>query len=272
MVVLQPVATALVRLLAPLGVDPLALVTVHSVMGVAAAAAIAAFPPPPDATTSTGWLVAAGLLAAKALLDNVDGGLARATGRVTRMGRYYDTGMDLVVNAAVFAALAWHVGAPLAVAGLVASTAVLSLDFNMERLYRRERTVDAPGPLPSEPPRGAPEPIYRLFEGLYRRVLAPQDRWIERADRALFRRVEGAPFEAAPLERRLAWSDLFSTATLVDLGLSTQTLVLAGLLVAGVPGWFPWACLAGLGWALGVQVRRLGRYAAYRRAEEVPLP
>jgi hypothetical protein len=272
MVLLQPLATALVRLLAPLGVDPLALVTVHSVMGVAAAVAIAVAAPPPDAGTSVGWLAAAALLAAKALLDNVDGGLARATGRVTRMGRYYDTGMDLVVNVAVFAGLATLVGVPLAAAGFAASTLVLSLDFNMERLYRLERTVDPPGPPTSDPPRGAPEPVYRLFEGLYQRLLAPQDRWIERLDRALFRRVEGAPYHEAPLERRLAWSDLFSTATLVDLGLSTQTLLLAGLLVAGVPGWFPWVCLAGLGWALGVQVRRLGRYAAYRRAEEAPLP
>lgn len=268
MLILQPLAGACVRLLAPLGVDPLWLVTLHGAMGVAAAVLIAVAGPEALPGRSTGWTVAAGLLVAKAVLDNADGGLARTTGRVTRMGRYYDSGMDLIVNVALFAALGVHLGWLPAAAGFVATTLVLSLDFNMERLYRVPRTPAPVGPPPQDLPRGAPESAYRAFEGLYRRVFAPQDRWIERLDRAMFARIEGRPWEQAPLDRRLAWSDLFSTATLVDLGLSTQTLALAAALLAGWPGVYLALALIAPAWALGVQLLRLARYRAYRRLDD----
>jgi len=268
MLLLQPVAGAVVRVLAPLGVNPLWLVTLHSVMGVAAGALIAFAGPDAIPGRSTGWTVAAALLLAKAVLDNADGGLARATGQVTKMGRYYDTGMDLVVNVAVFAGLSVHVGLPVAAAALVVTTVALSLDFNMERLYRRPRTPAPSGPPARDVPRGAPEPLYRLFEQLYERLLAPQDRVIERLDRGLFRRLEGADYDDAPLDRRLAWSDLFSTATLVDLGLSTQTVLLAACLLAGRPWIYLIAVAAVPFWALGVTLLRLIRYRAYRRGDE----
>jgi hypothetical protein len=265
---LQPAADAVVRWAAPRGVDPLVLVTLHGLFGLAAAVLTAVSSPTPAGTAPAGWWLAAALLVAKAVLDNADGGLARTTGRVTRMGRYYDSGVDLIVNAAVFAALGRHLGAAPAVAGWAASTLVLSLDFNMERLYRRPRVAaTTPGP---EPPMGAPAALYRTFEGLYRVLLAPQDRWIERLDRALFRLAEGTPYDRAPEAHRLAWSDLYSTAALVDLGLSTQTLALAAALVAGRPAWFVAALLVALAWALGVQLRRIARYRAYRRTDEEP--
>ena len=263
---LQPAADAVVRWAAPRRVDPLWLVTLHGLFGLSAAGLIAASSPTPGGAAPAGWWVAAVLLIAKAILDNADGGLARAAGRVTRMGRYYDSGVDLIVNAAVFVALGRHLGAAPAVAGWAASTLVLSLDFNMERLYRAPRASGVePGP---EPPMGAPAPLYRTFEGLYRLLLAPQDRGIERLDRALFHLAEGSPYARAPKAHRLAWSDLYSTATLVDLGLSTQTLALALALVAGRPGWFVAALLLALVWALGVQLRRIARYRAYRRQDE----
>lgn len=263
---LQPVADGVVRWAAPRRVDPLWLVTLHGLFGLSAAGLIASSSPPPNGAAPAGWWLAAALLVAKAILDNADGGLARATGRVTRMGRYYDSGVDLIVNAAVFVAFGRHLGAAPAVAGWVASTLVLSLDFNMERLYRAPR---GPGHAPgSEPPMGAPAPLYRTFEGLYRILLAPQDRWIERLDRALFHVAEGVPYARAPEAHRLAWSDVDSTAALVDLGLTTQTLALAVALVAGRPGWFVAALLLALAWALGVQLRRIARYRAYRHENE----
>jgi hypothetical protein len=176
--------------------------------------------------------------------------------------------MDLIVNVALFVALGVHLGWLAAVAGFVATTLVLSLDFNMERLYRVPRTPAPVGPPPQDLPLGAPEPAYRAFEALYRRVFAPQDRWIERLDRAMFARIEGRPWEQAPLDRRLAWSDLFSTATLVDLGLSTQTLLLAAALLVGWPGVYLALALIAPAWALGVQLLRLARYRAYRRLDE----
>ena len=50
------------------------------------------------------------LLQLKTVLDNADGQLARASGRVTLTGRYLDTEADLVVNAALFAALGYVTG------------------------------------------------------------------------------------------------------------------------------------------------------------------
>ena len=58
----------------------------------------------------------------KTVLDNADGQLARLTDRVTAFGRYLDSECDLLVNAALFAALGWATGSPfLAAAGFVAA-------------------------------------------------------------------------------------------------------------------------------------------------------
>src|SRR5690606_26015463 len=90
-------------------------------------------------------LVGAALsLQVKTVLDNVDGGLARATGRVTELGRYLDTGLDLIVNVLLFVALARHGPWPLAALALVVLTVVLSYDFNAEALYREARAGEPP--------------------------------------------------------------------------------------------------------------------------------
>ena len=72
------------------------------------------------------FLAAALLLQLKTVLDNADGQLARMTGRVTELGRYLDSESDLLVDAAIFAALGIWIGAPLALAGFLLLTAVLS--------------------------------------------------------------------------------------------------------------------------------------------------
>ena len=48
----------------------------------------------------------------KTVLDNADGQLARLSGRITSFGRYLDSELDLVVNAALFAAVGWRTGTP----------------------------------------------------------------------------------------------------------------------------------------------------------------
>jgi len=98
--VFGPLANALVRVLLPLRVPPPAVVLANAAAGLLAAFAIA-----------RGELVlAALLLQLKTLLDNADGQLARASGRVSALGRYLDTEADLVVNAALFAGLASATG------------------------------------------------------------------------------------------------------------------------------------------------------------------
>ena len=125
--VFRPLAHPLVLLFARVRVPPPVVVAAAGVAGVAAAFEL-----------GRGSLVAAALLVQlKTLLDNADGQLARLTGRISAFGRYLDSEVDLLVNAALFAALAWTSGqAALALAGFLALTSVLSLNFNAERLSR----------------------------------------------------------------------------------------------------------------------------------------
>ncbi len=75
------------------------------------------------------------------MLDNADGQLARLSGNVTAFGRYLDSECDLLVNAVLFAGLGWYTHQPVAaLAGFVALTAVLSVNFNVERLARGGKT------------------------------------------------------------------------------------------------------------------------------------
>lgn len=264
MAVLQPLANACVGPLARWGVNPLFVVAFHSVLGLVAAGLIAWAGPPSTQAGWPAWLVAASLLVAKAILDNADGALARSTHRVTQMGRYFDTGMDTILGVASFAALAVHASPLLAAAAYVTLVWTLSLDFNMERMYRELRSTGAPARV--DMPIGAPRMLFVPFERLYRYVLAPQDRVIERSDVWLFERVSGHLWENAPLDERLAWRDLFSTAAVVNLGLSTQTVALAAALVAGRPAWYAWWVVLGGAWALSVQLLRIVRFRRYRHA------
>jgi phosphatidylglycerophosphate synthase len=176
-----------VLVLLPLRVPPPAVVLAGLAAGLAAAVEIA-----------RGELyVAAGLVLLKTLLDGADGALARAADRVTAFGRYLDSDCDLVVNAALAVAIGHAAGRPLlALAGFATATAVLSLNFNLRRLY------EGWGPMP--PGGGAARRFYEL-------VYAPQDRL---ADRLVRRRPS----------RRTLW-------VFHNLGLATQHTALAASLV-----------------------------------------
>jgi phosphatidylglycerophosphate synthase len=236
----------------------------HSALGVGAAIAIAVGGQP-------AWWTAAALLQAKTLLDNMDGGLARATGRVTQMGRYLDTVLDTLVNAALFAALALHGPGPwawpLAAGAYLLLMVMLSLDFNLERRYRALRVgVSDEG----DHPPGASERWLAAFRGFYDAVLRPQDEAIARLDAAAFERLRAAaggttPASAVPLVDRLAWNDLWSTATLVNLGLSTQLLVLGVCLALGQPFAYVLAVYLMAAYVVAIQAlraRRFGRHLA----------
>ena len=149
---LRLLAHPLVLLFARLRVPPPAVVVAAGVAGVAAAVEL-----------GRGSLIAAALLVQlKTLLDNADGQLARLTGRISAFGRYLDSEVDLLVNAALCAGVARTTMQPaLALAGFLALTSVLSLNFNAERLSRgagggpRRRHVGQPscgGSTPSSTP------------------------------------------------------------------------------------------------------------------------
>jgi archaetidylinositol phosphate synthase len=118
--VFRPLAHAVVVPLAWLRVPPPAVVLLAAAVGFAGAVELA----------RGRFVVAALLVQLKTVLDNADGQLARLTGRVTAFGRYLDSECDLLVNAALFAALR----TPLAALGFVLLTLILSANFNVERI------------------------------------------------------------------------------------------------------------------------------------------
>ncbi len=192
-VVFRPLAHVVVLVLAPLRVPPPVVVLVSAACGVAGAVELA-----------RGHLFAAVLLVQlKTVLDNADGQLARLTNRVTVFGRYLDSECDLLVNAALFAGLGWYTGRPLAAAlGFVALTAVLSVNFNLERLARGAQTSSDSSVLG------------RVYAAMY----GWQDSLVERF---VHWRSAGAR----------AYHDTFTVAALAQLGMSTQ-LALFGVCVA----------------------------------------
>jgi hypothetical protein len=247
----RPLAHAVVLLLAPLRVSPTLVVAANAAAGLTAAIALA-----------EGQLVTAALLLQlKTVLDNADGQLARATGRVTTFGRYLDTEADLAVNVAVFAGLAYATGAPLlALAGLVALTLVLGAAFNEDVLYRRARgePVDTQ---PSDDGHGARA---RALAAVYRLLFAPQDRAFQGLARRRLERIVAGVDEAAQRERAtLAYHDEVTATVLANLGLSSQLAALGLCLVLDRPALYPWLAIA---CAASLPLLQLRRELQARRA------
>jgi phosphatidylglycerophosphate synthase len=183
------------------------------------------------------------LIQLKTVLDNADGQLARLSGRVTAFGRYLDSELDLFVNAALFAAVGWSTGRfGLAIAGFVALTTVLNVNYNAERLYRAERGEGA-GAMPETTGR-ADGLLRRLYAVLY----APQDRLVE----SFFAwRLRGV----GPQTRRV-YHDRATVFVLANLGMSTQLLIFGISLALGRPAAFVWIVLAELVLVLFLALRR----------------
>jgi phosphatidylglycerophosphate synthase len=191
--VFRPLAHVVVLALAPLRVPPPVVVLASAACGLVGAVEL-----------GRGHLLAAALLVQlKTVLDNADGQLARLTNRVTVFGRYLDSECDLLVNAALFAGLGWYSGRPFAAAlGFVALTAVLSVNFNLERLARGAQASSDSSVLGR---------VYAFMYGW-------QDRLVERF---VVWRSAGAS----------AYHDTFTIGVLAQLGMSTQ-LALFGVCVA----------------------------------------
>jgi phosphatidylglycerophosphate synthase len=221
--VFRPVAHPLVLLFARLRVPPPLVVAASGAAGLAAAVAL-----------GRGSLLAAALLVQlKTLLDNADGQLARLTGRTSAFGRYLDSEVDLLVNAALFAALGWTTAQPaLALAGFLALTTVLSLNFNAERLSRA---------VAAEPETGGRATA--ILRRIYAVVYAPQDRLAE-----------------ALVARRPGLAGPTAVSLLANLGMSTQLAAFGLLLVVGHPLAFAWLAIAQVVLiALALLPRRLPR-------------
>ena len=229
----RPLAHLVVLVLLPFRVPPPLVAAASGATGIAAAVELA----------QGQFLLAALLVQLKTVLDNADGQLARLSGRITPFGRYLDSELDLVVNAALFTAVGWSTGRPLlAAAGFVALTTVLNVNYNAERLYRAEH---------GEPVSPMPETSGRadgLLRGLYLLLYAPQDRLVERF---IARRLSTASPQA-----RLAYHDRATVSVLANFGMSTQLLVFGICVALGRPGGFAWIALAELVLVLCLALRR----------------
>lgn len=209
--VFRPLAHPLVLVLARLRVPPPGVVAVAGAAGVAAAVELG----------RGSLLIAAGLIQVKTLLDNADGQLARLTSRTSAFGRYLDSDLDLLVNAALFAAVGWKFGQPaLAATGFVALTSVLSLNFNAERLSRAAA---------AEPEDASNSLLLRLVRSFYRIAYAPQDRIAEWV-------VARRPSLTAPT----------SVLVLANLGMSSQLALFGLFLALGHPLGFAWLAVGEL--------------------------
>ena len=244
----RPVAHLVVLLLLPLRVPPQLVAAASGATGIAAAVELA----------QGRFLLAAILVQLKTVLDNADGQLARLSGRTTPFGRYLDSELDLVVNAALFAAVGWSTGRPwLAAAGFVALTTVLNVNYNAERLYHAER---------GEAASAMPETSGRadgLLRRLYLLLYAPQDRLVERfVDRRL---------RAASPQTRLAYHDRTTVAVLANLGMSTQLFVFGICVALGRPDAFAWIALSELALVLCLALRRELALRSVRPLTEEPL-
>ena len=196
--VFRPVAQVGAAGLARLRVPPPAVVLANFATGLAAAWLLA----------ERHFVWAAVLLQVKTVLDNADGQLARMTGGESVLGRYLDSECDLLVNAALFAAIGYATGRWfLALVAFLVSTIVLSVNYNLRRLYLRERGSEEE----LLPVTGLAARAARRF---YELVYAPQDRavdWFVRRFRVTY-------------DRR-------ALTVLHNLGLATQHTVIAACLV-----------------------------------------
>jgi len=246
--VFRPLAGALVPSLLRTRIPPPAVVLANAAAGLCAALALA----------RGELLLAALLLQVKTLLDNADGELARASGQVTLTGRYLDTQADLVVNAALFVALAHVTGQPwLALSAFIALTFVLAVDYNVSELYRQARGEE------TRPPAGLGGGAERLLDRVYRVVFAPQDRAVRTFCARRLERIAGERPDEGVL---MAYNDRLTATLLANLGLSTQLAALGVCLVLEAPGVYLWltvGCLAMLP-LLQLRRERLVRRALYR--------
>ena len=189
--VFRPLAHLVVVPLARLRVPPPVVVLAAAAVGILGAVELA----------RGSLIVAALLVQLKTVLDNADGQLARLTGRISDFGRYLDSECDLLVNAALFAAL----GTPWAVLGFVLRTLVLSTNFNVERLSRGAAASWDTSPLGR---------VYGVMYGWQDRI----------ADRVLGGRA----------------IEPWQVGTLANLGMSTQLAAFGLCMALGHPLAFVW--------------------------------
>lgn len=250
----RPLARRLTRALAPTPVMPVHVTLAYTLVGLAAAALYA------QGTTLASALAGL-LLLVKSLLDAVDGSLARARQRPSRVGRFLDSLLDFALNAAVYLAIAWPrartTGSPqplaLALAALLSAT-WQGTAFNYYSVAYRLRVggettsrLDESGEdgMPWDDPRAL-----RLLRALYALVYGWQDRLMAALDRLV-----------TPGQPPHAYTDRRFLTAVTAMGLGTQLAVIALCSWIGRPTWALYALVGPFnGYFVGLMVYRYIRH------------
>lgn len=233
--IFRPLAQLLVDPLARRNVDPVQVVLFHTALGLYAAYSL----------RRGGRLTPALLIQVKTVLDNLDGQLARATGRTTETGRYLDTEMDLVVNLALNVAASGRWGVPLT----VLQSLIMTTEFLWERDYRAAR-----GEVFRAQPQsmGDHPAVLAALKAVYAAYFEPQERLLG----GLFeRRLRRFVPEPTPQQRR-AYTPLLINRITANLGLSTQLLAFGVCMGLGRPRWYTRSLPFQAALLLGVQLWR----------------
>ncbi len=235
----RPLAQRLVAPAARTGLKPTQLVMLHTALGVVAAVLAA----------RGGRLTPALLLQVKTVLDNLDGQLARATNQTTETGRYLDTEMDLVVNAALFTAISRRAGLP--------ATVLLSLLLTVDYLWERDYRAARGEVFRSSPAQGGDNlALLGALRGVYAVYFQPQEALLSRLFEARLRAAAGGE----PTERdRVAYTPSELTQVTAQLGLSSQLLGAGVALALGRPRAYLFSLPVQAVLLVGLQVWREGR-------------
>ena len=242
----RPAARWLVRVLIPTRISPNHITLAFTLAGLAAAGLMAL----------DRWLLVAGVLVIiKSGLDAADGALARGRNRPSRVGRFFDSVMDFVVNVALCFSIALGAQARgagpgvylLALAALISMVLQCSIFNHYYIRYRAQvggdRTSQVSESAATQYPWDNPAVLQVLFSA-YRAIYGWQDALVAVLDKAI------AGSGSRPI------TPGFMTAVSV-LGLGTQLLILAVCAALGQPVWALWLFVTALNlYAVGLMLSR----------------
>ncbi|MCX2727601.1 CDP-alcohol phosphatidyltransferase family protein [Thermomicrobium sp. 4228-Ro] len=216
----RPLGFIVARSLWATPIRPIHLVLLHTLLGSLAAVAIAC----------RYDRLAAVLLQLVTVLDNADGQFARLTRQETELGRYADTELDALKNAALLGAIAWRTKrwVEASVAFLIL-TFLLSWDFNVEYLYRSVRGESF------RPDVRDPDGRWvAIGRAVYRALFSPQDAAVRRLERWLYRILTQRTEDDLAAAR--VWWNRDVVFMGANLGLTTQYVWLGLTLLLRTPG------------------------------------
>ncbi len=203
------------------------------------------------------------LIQLKTVLDNLDGQLARATGQTSETGRYLDTEMDVLVNAALLCAVL----GPLGGAG---ATLLLSLIMTVEYLWERDYRLARDEEFrPAAVLSGDHPALLSALNGFYVAYFVPQEKLLGRLFQSRLRAMTGGTPTPADL---LAYTPQLLNVVTANLGLSTQLLALGACILAGRPRLYAASLPVQAAALLALQLWREGEVGRNRQTSHSPPP